>query len=217
MKLPTPNCQLPSLLLLALALLVASPAHAQEGFAIRGFADAGSRTFTATESFTAILGSDRGVVFGGGVEAVTPWGVFASLRASRFRDTGERVFIFSEEQFDLGIPTTITVVPLELTGGYRFDYGQRFVPYAGAGMGWHRYTETSQFAEDSENVKETFNGFQLLGGVEFGFASWIGAAGEVQWATVPDALSGDPNGVATEFGEDDLGGVTFRFKIVIGS
>jgi opacity protein-like surface antigen len=202
--------------IVALALLMASPAYAQEGVAIRGFADAGSRTFTATESFTAILGSDRGLVFGGGVEVVTPFRLFASVRASRFSDTGERVFLFNEEQFDLGVPTTITVVPVEVTGGYRFDYGQRFVPYAGAGIGWHRYRETSEFAEDSENVEETFRGFQLLGGVEFGFARWIGAAGEVQWATVPDALSGDPNGVATEFGEDDLGGVTVRFKIVVG-
>lgn len=202
--------------IVALALLMAAPAYAQEDVAIRGFADAGARTFTAAQSFAAILGSDRGLVFGGGVEVVTPFRIFASLRASRFSDTGERVFIFNEEQFELGIPATITVVPVEVTGGYRFDYGQRFVPYAGAGIGWHRYRETSEFAEDSENVEETFRGFQLLGGVEFGFARWIGAAGEVQWATVPDALSGDPNGVATEFGEDDLGGVTVRFKIVVG-
>jgi opacity protein-like surface antigen len=203
-------------LLLMLVLLSGSPAYAQEDFALRGFADAGSRTFTATESFTAVLGSDRGLVFGGGIEAVTPWRIFASLRAARFSETGERVFVFGEEQFPLGIPTTITVVPIELTGGYRFDYGQRFVPYAGAGIGWHRYTETSQFAEDSENVEQTFRGLQVLGGVEFGLARWIGAAGELEWATVPDALSGDPNGVATEFDEDDLGGMTLRVKIVVG-
>ena len=201
--------------LVALAFLVAAPAQAQ-GVGIRGFADFGSRTFTAADSFTAILGTDRGVVFGGGVEALLPWHLFANVRASRFRDTGQRVFIFNGEQFDLGIPTTITVMPIELTGGYRFDFGQRFVPYAGVGVGWHQYTETSEFATESENVDMRHTGFQVLGGAEFGIARWLAAAGELQWATVPDALGDDPNGVASEFDEDDLGGVTFRVKIVIG-
>ena len=198
------------------ATLSAKPVHAQ-GFGIRGFADLGSRTFTATESFTAILGRDRGVVFGGGVEALLPWQIFVNLRASRFRETGERVFIFDGEQFDLGIPTTITVTPIELTGGYRFDFGRRFVPYAGVGVGWHKYTETSEFATDSENVDMRHTGVQLLGGGEFAFARWIAAAGELHWASVPDALGDDPNGVAAEFDEDNLGGLTFRVKIVVGN
>ena len=201
--------------LVALAILIAAPARAQD-FGIRGFADFGSRSFTATESFTAILGKDRGAVFGGGVEALLPWHLFANVRASRFRATGERVFIFNGEQFDLGIPTTITVTPIELTGGYRFAFWPRFVPYAGLGVGWHKYTETSEFATDSENVDMRHTGFQLLGGAEFGLARWLAAAGELQWATVPDALGDDPNGVASEFDEDDLGGITFRVKIVVG-
>jgi opacity protein-like surface antigen len=104
------------------------------------------------------------VVFGGGVEATLPGRLFVNVRASRFRESGERVFLFNGEQFDLGVPATITVTPIELTGGYRFAFGQRFVPYAGAGIGWHRYQETSQFSEDSENVDGRFTGFQLLGG-----------------------------------------------------
>ena len=202
--------------LVVVAMLIAAPAYAQDGFGIRGFADFGSRSFTATESFTAILGKDRGPVFGGGVEAILPWQLFVNLRASRFRDTGQRVFIFNGEQFDLGIPTTITVTPIELTGGYRFAFWPRVVPYAGLGVGWHKYTETSEFATDSENVDLQRTAFQLLGGAEFGLTRWLAAAGELQWATVPDALGEDPNGVAAEFNEDNLGGVTFRVKVVIG-
>ena len=193
-----------------------TPAEAQSEFMLRGFADVGSRTFTATESFKAVLGSDRGVVFGGGVEAVLPWRIFVSLRASRFRDTGERLFIFDKQQFDLWIPVTITVTPIELTGGYRFDFGARVVPYAGAGVGWHQYEETSKFSEPSENVKDRFTGYHLLGGVEVRGTRWLGAAFEAQWATVPDALGRDPNAISTEFGESDLGGVTARVKVVIG-
>ncbi len=184
---------------------------------IRGFADVGSTTFAATESFEAILGTATGVVFGGGVEVVLPKNIFASVRASRFRKTGERVFITEGgERFGLGIPATITVTPIEFTGGYRFDRGWRVVPYAGGGYGRHRLQEASDFATADEDVEESFNGYHVLGGAEFRFSQWIGAAGELQWATVPDALGQDPNGVSNHFDETNLGGLTFRAKVVIG-
>jgi opacity protein-like surface antigen len=105
---------------------------------------------------------------------------------------------------------------LTLIAGYRGDFGRRIVPYGGGGIGWHRYRETSRFAEASENVDERFQGYHLLGGAEFRVARWIGTAFEAEWSTVPDALGTDPNGVSTAFDETDLGGVTFRVKIVVG-
>lgn len=198
-------------------LVCSTPAQAQtRELRFRGFADLGSTTFAAEESFTAVLGSDRGAVFGGGVEAVLPQRVFVSLRASRFRRTGERVFLFGRERFNLGIPTTVTVTPVELTGGYRFEYGRRFVPYAGGGIGWHGYREASRFANGEENVSERFLGYQAVAGTEIRLARWMAAAGEAQWSTVPDALGADPNGVSREFEESNLGGVTLRVKVVIG-
>ena len=194
------------------ALSAPTAAHAQ----VRGFADVGSTTFAATESFETILGSASGVVFGGGVEVLLPKDLFVNVRASRFRESGERVFVFQGERFGLGIPTTVTVMPIEVTGGYRVNRGWRLVPYVGGGIGQHRYEETSDFATDAENVKESFTGYHLLGGAEFRVSRMIGAAGEVQWATVPDALGQDPNGVSNAFDETDLGGVTFRVKVVIG-
>jgi opacity protein-like surface antigen len=200
----------------AVAAITASPAAAQTEFMLRGFGDIGSTTFTAKKSFDAVLGSDSGLVFGGGVEAVLPQRVFVNVRASRFRGVGQRVSLFNGEQFDLGIPATITVTPMELTGGYRFDVGQRVVPYGGAGLGWHRYEETSRFANADENIDERFTGYHVLGGAEFRLAQWIGAAAEAQWATVPNALGDDPNSVSHEFDESDLGGVTLRLKVVVG-
>ncbi len=193
-------------------LSLAAPADAQ----IRGYADVGLRTFTATQTFGAIFGTSRGTVFGGGVDVSLPKGLFVGLRASRYRDTGERVFVFNGETFPLGIATTVTITPLELTGGYRYDRGQRLVPYAGAGLGWHTYDETSEFATDDENVSERFRGYHVLGGVEARLGRWLGVGGEAQWTTVPDALGQDANGVATEFDETNLGGATFRVKVVIG-
>jgi len=202
----------------ACLLGLATPAHAQTSeFMLRGFADVGSTTFTAERSFEAVLGDARGPVWGGGVEVVLPFPVFVDLRASQFKQTGERVFLYQGEQYDLGIPTTVTITPLTLIAGYRGDFGWRIVPYGGGGLGWHRYRETSRFAEASENVDERFQGYHLLGGAEFRVARWIGTAFEAEWSTVPDALGTDANGVSKEFNETDLGGVTFRVKIVVGN
>ena len=96
-----------------------SAAQAQD-FALRGFGDVGGTRFTATESFTAVLGSPGGVVYGGGVEAVFAQSLFVSFRASRFQKDGTRVFVFEGEPIDLGIATTVKVTPIELTVGYRF-------------------------------------------------------------------------------------------------
>jgi opacity protein-like surface antigen len=199
----------------ALLLMISSTAEAQ-AFRFRGFADAGATAFTAEQSFSSILGSRTGFVFGGGVEAVLPQRIFVNLRASRFHKTGQRVFLFQGEQFDLGIPTTITLMPVELTGGYRFEFSNRFAPYAGAGVGWHGFTETSEFAVAEENVKDRHTGYHILGGAEVRLGRWIGLAGELQWTTVPDAIGSDANSVSHEFSESDLGGTTFRFKVIVG-
>lgn len=198
-------------------LTMATTAQAQTSeFMLRGFADIGSTAFTAERSFEAILGDAGGTVWGGGVEVVLPFPIFVDLRASQFKRSGERVFLHQGQQFNLGIPTTVTITPLTLVGGYRADFGWRVVPYGGGGIGWHRYRETSRFAEASENVDERFQGYHLLGGAEFRLAEWIGTAFEAEWSTVPDALGSDANSVSKEFNETDLGGVTFRVKIVIG-
>ena len=186
-----------------------------QGLAFRGFVDGGSTSFTAKKSFNAIFGSESGMVYGGGVEAVERK-FFLNVRASRFKKTGERVFVFEGQEFRLGIPATVTITPIEVNVGYRFDFGSWVVPYVGGGGGWHKYSETSPFNEESENVKETFTGYQVAGGAEFRLARWLGAAAEAQWSRVPKGLGQDDNSVSKMFEETDLGGTTFRVKIVIG-
>jgi opacity protein-like surface antigen len=163
-----------------------------------------------------VLGSDTGRVFGGGVDEVLARHVFVTLRASRFREVGQRVFLFEGMQFDLGIPTTITVAPLELTAGYRFDRGWHIVPYGRAGISRTRYEERSTFSEADENIDARFSGYHVMGGTEVRLAQWLGAAAEAQWATVPDAFGNGPNSVSHEFEESTLGGMMFRVKVVVG-
>ena len=199
-----------------ITLCVTTDASAQNDVALRGFADLGTQSFAAESSFKAVLGSSRGVVFGGGGEALLPRGIFVSLHASRFRRTGERVFIFNDQTFKLGIPVTVTITPVELTGGYRFSSGSRLIPYAGGGIGWHRYDESSAFADSNEDVDDRFTGFHLLGGVELRLARWVGTAVDAQWTRVPNALGQNANGVSSRFGESNLGGATYRLKVIIG-
>ena len=183
----------------------------------RGFADLGITVFTASESFEAVLGSSTGVVFGAGGGIVLPQKIFVDVRASRFQKNGTRVVVADGEPFDVGIDNTVTITPVEITGGYQFGRARGTTrPYVGGGVGWYRYEESDRFASSSEAVRETFTGFHVLGGAEFRVHRYVGLAGEVAWARVPDALGQEPGSVGTAFDETDLGGTTFRVKVVIG-
>jgi hypothetical protein len=180
---------------------------------IRGFAAFDYQSFVASESFDAILDTDSGPLFGGGVEVTLPWNLFVQVSAARLRETGQRVFRANDRIFKLGIPTTITITPLDFTGGYRFRFW-RMVPYAGAGGGSQAYRETSEFAEDDENVDERHGSFHILGGVDVPIWRWVGAAFEVQHRWVPDAIG--EAGISQEFGEEDLGGTSVRLRVYVG-
>ena len=171
--------------------------------------------FTAAESVKAVLGSRSGTLFGGGGEVRLGSGIFVGMRASRFEGSGTRVFVLQGQVFDLGIPTTVTVTPVETVAGYRFGR-HRAVPYAGGGVGWHRYQERSDFATSDEDVNETFTGYHVLGGLEWRASRLVALAGEAQWTTVPDALGQHPDSASAAFGEEDLGGVAVRFRVIVG-
>jgi hypothetical protein len=195
-----------------------TPARPQSGVRLRGFAEFGGRTFTASQSFDAVLGSHTGTLFGGGVEVLVGPHVFVSFGASRFQRDGERVFVSGSEVFPLGIATTVSIRPIEASAGWRFGNPQRsLIPYVGGGIGWHRYQETSDFAQAGDDVEFSKTGYQVLGGVEWRAARWVGIAGEAAWMAVPGAFPDGPTSAAAAFGEDDLGGAVFRVKVVIGT
>ena len=197
----------------------ARPAPTPQQTSIRGFGDLGVTLFSASDTFDAVLGSSAGVFFGGGVEVVLPQRYFFNVRLSRFSKSGERVFVDEGEVFPLGINTEISITPIEVTGGYRFQPRGRtrsVIPYLGGGVGFHRYSETSDFADSDEDVSETFTGFHALGGVEFRLSRIFAIGGEGQWTTVPDALGSETSSASEAFGEKNLGGFGFRVRFVIG-
>ena len=220
-------------LLCALVAMAPAAAWAQQGqpvprptasqpVAVRGLADVGITRFTAAETFNATLGSSSGTFFGGGVEVVLPQGWlpnFFNVRISHFGKSGERVFVDGSDVFPLGIDMDVAITPVEVSAGYRFRPRGRqrnWIPYVGGGIGWHRYSETSEFAEPGEDVSQTFTGFHAVGGVEYRLARWIGVAGEAQWTSVPDAIDESSTSAADAFDESNLGGFGFRVRFVIG-
>ena len=191
---------------------------ARQPLTVRVFGDLGINQFAAGDTFDATLGSSSGVFFGGGVELVLPQQLFVNLRVSHFGKSGERVFVQDDEVFPLGIDMKVGITPIEVSAGYRFrpqGRSRKLIPYLGAGIGWHRYSETSDFADAAENVSETFTGYHLLGGAEYRLGRTFAIAGEAQWTTVPDALSG-VSSAGDAFGESNLGGLGLRVRFIVG-
>ena len=183
---------------------------------IRGFGTIAFDKVAASESFKAVAEKDTVTSFGGGIQVTNLWrGLFAEVAGETTSLDGERVFIGPDDEvFRLGIPLKIKMTPVDVIGGWRSSPFDRFTTYGGAGATFLRYEETSDFADASENVKESHTGFVLLGGVEVRAMQWVHVRGEVRYRSIKDALG--VGGVSQAFDETDLGGVGFALKIAVG-
>ena len=177
-----------------------------------GFFQFGYTQFAARNSFEAVLGQPGGGFLGGGAELRLGRGFFVNGSVERFTKTGQGVFVSNGEVFKLGVPDTITMMPIALTAGWRF-VNEHVTPYAGAGAGRVFYKEALAFGDAGEDVDTRSNSYHLLGGVEFR-NNWIATAFEVQYSRVPNALGAA--GASAAFGESNLGGLGGRIKILVG-
>lgn len=199
------------------ALLLAAPALAQTApsgsLSGRAFVHFEGQSMTAKDSFDAVAGTTTLMGFGGGLELDRIWkNVFARISLSRMSQDGERVFVDSGVVFPLGLPVQLTLTPIEVSAGWRFrPVGSRgIVPYLGGGALFLKYREKSDSDVSDETVNETYNGFALFGGVEVPVWKKLSAGAELGWRK---AKVSAPGGTMRAFGEDDLGGVTFRVMI----
>lgn len=196
-------------------------ARPAQGWRLRPFADGGIELFTANDSFRSIFGRPWGLVWGGGVMMSRPssrW--FVAGRVGRFADTGRRVFVLGTSVFDLGIPDPVSITPVEASLGYRLASPARrrpatTIPYVGGGIGWHLYRE-GPVSPSGDGTHTTRTGAHLLAGVERPLGRRLSGAVEVQWSTVPRAIGRDTGSVGALFDEHDLGGVTFRARVILG-
>lgn len=211
---------------LALVGLSAAPAAQSEPmFSIRPFVDVTDEAFTAKNTFSAIFGKSTFPLVAGGVQVTILDQFYAEVSGSKFEQTGNRVAVVNGQVFNLGIPLTATLTPIELTGGFRFRilrHGQPIAwlrPYAGAGVGWYTYKETcTATAATCDAVSGDFSGkhtgFVLHGGAEFRLHRWVGVSADVQYTRVTGIIGQD--GTSQAFSESDLGGVAGRFRVLVG-
>lgn len=181
---------------------------------VRGYGSLAYEWFLATDSFNAVLDQKGGLFYGGGGQLVFGH-LFADVGFEHFRKTGQRVIVFDGDVFPLGISDTITMEPLTVSGGYRFAATGHSVAYVGGGYTSLRFRESSPFAEPGENTDERFNGYVVLGGVEYAVQKWVFVSGEARYTGVPNAI-GAP-GIAAEFDESNLGGFSLAVKVSIGN
>lgn len=197
--------------MLLASLFAARPASAQ----VRPFFLVTAEHFAASNTFNATFGTSVEPTFGGGVDVVMHH-VFVDFAVSRMSKTGERFFVDSGTVFKLGIPSHVALTPVELSIGYRRPL-RRFIPYGSVGVGWYHYTQVDDFSDPTENVATTHSGFLVNGGVEFRLTKWLALSGDAQYTHVSGILgqSGLTSG-SQAFGEDNLGGVAGRLRVILG-
>jgi hypothetical protein len=183
--------------------------------AIRAFADLSFVWMAASESFKAVTGANTRVQYGGGVQAVNLWkGLYAEAMVGYSSLTGSRVFVHQGTVYDLGIPVTITLMPIDAGAGWRSPVSRALHAYVGGGVTFMNYKEESDFAGADDDVSETFTGFYASGGLEVRLARWLHVRAEGRYTSIPDALGA--GGVSADFGETDLGGAAVAVRLVVG-
>jgi outer membrane protein with beta-barrel domain len=210
-----------------LALLVSAPLAAQSAAdptvveepypaSFRAFFIATDQSFAAKTTFKAAFGQSIEPFLGGGVQVALLNGAFVEVGISRFKKNGQRAVLFNGQTFQLGIPLTATVTPVEFSGGYRFgaSRSRRFLPYVAAGVGRYAYKEDASFAAAGDNVDTHHIGYLVAGGVEIRVHRWIGLALDAQYTHISGILGA--GGVSKDAGETDLGGIAGRFKVLVG-
>ena len=195
---------------------VPPPLPPEPPIVFRPFVMGAENAFAAVETFKAIFGKSYGPFFGGGLQVAFHGKYYVEVSASRFDQNGQRAFRDNGQNFGLGIPLTAKITPLEITGGYRFRPRSmpRLRPYIGAGLASYAYEERSDFDEAGEGLKTRHAGLVGVGGLEFRVHKYVGVSADAAVSHVAGILG--QAGVSKDVGESDLGGISARFRLIIG-
>ena len=182
----------------------------------RPFVMAAGERLAAKNTFEAVFGQAFEPFWGAGLQLALRDGLFVEVSASRFKKAGHRAFRANNQNFSLGIPLTTTLTPFEISGGRRFRLARwpRVIPHVGAGFGSYGYKETSDFSESGENVDTRHAGYLAVAGAELRVHRWVGVGVDAQFTHIAGILG--QGGISKDAGEDDLGGIAARVKIMVG-
>ena len=190
-----------------------SASQDDDGLSVRAVGFVSGQRFSAQTTFNAAFDDSFGRFFGGGIE-LTEGAAFLDVNFSRSSKTGQRAFLFNGQAYKLNIPLTATITPLEVSSGYRFRHRTSIVPYAGVGIGSYGYSETSSFSDASDDVHQRHFGFLVIGGAEFRLSRLVSAAADAQYTRIRGILG--TAGLSKDAGENDLGGIAVRAKVIVG-
>jgi len=188
-----------------------TPAVRPQRLGFAGYGQFGYTRFAAQNSFQSITGQGGGAVVGGGGEARIG-NFFVGGSIDRYTQTGQRVLVIDREVIGLGVPDTISLVPMKALAGWRFEHNYA-TPYVGGGIGTVLFKEESLAADPDENVQSRFMSYHAIAGVEFR-NGWVATAFEVEYSRIPDSIG--LGGASAAFQESNLGGVVGRIKILVG-
>ena len=195
---------------------VLPPLPLEPPISFRPFVMGAESAFAAVETFKAIFAKSYAPFFGGGLQVAFHGRYYIEVGASRFEQTGQRVFRENGQNFGLGIPLTATIMPLEITVGYRFRPRRmpRLRPYIGAGVTSYAYEERSDFDEPGEGLKTRHAGLVGVGGLELRVHKYVGISADAAVSHVTGILG--QSGISKDVGESDLGGISARFRLIVG-
>ena len=205
----------------------ATPAPAQAGGAplrVQAFAAIDLNVFTASKTFKALFDSSTLPGYGGGVDVENVWSrLFVRVAVTQISKTGSRVFVTASDVFKLNEPAKLTLTPIEIGAGWRFQLRppkrarssnvSKLAPYIGGAALIESYKVDYSTSPDL-NESETFKGGEVFGGVQYAVTKVLIVGGEAQYRLLPDALKTDlASSVASTYNEKQGGGFTGRITI----
>jgi hypothetical protein len=166
----------------------------------------------ARQSFSATVGTSNLLGFGAGFDVVNlnGRGLFMRVAVSVMSKTGTR----SDGTFSNGIALDVTMLPVDIGVGWRFNHVTRtnqVTPFIGGGALFLHYSETTPAGSSADNTIGWFLGAGAFVGVDLRLGSAITVAPEVDVRTVPGAIGN--GGLSQVFNESNLGGLAFRVTV----
>jgi opacity protein-like surface antigen len=167
----------------------------------------------AKNSFKAVLGQSFMLGFGGGIDIANLGGpIFLRVGVSMSTKSGERTIVTPQGAvITTGIPLKVSMLPIELGGGWRSSKPTKKVPYVGAALLLMNYKEHSDEVDDDENTSENLRGYELFGGVDMQMSKAVALGLEGQYRSFRNKIG--TAGASAVFGENDLGGIALRVRL----